>query len=290
MSSIHEVVESTGDVVNTNTEPIEDSGPVEQSEVSNTAEGGGATESLYSDDGKDWGDEPTPIPSPTKELKNLAAKVNEFGNGMKTMEDVMGIIVVKLNELVNQNQQLRLQIQQQSQVQSQQNQEPKYADVVKDDGALQPVVEEPSPPEEASISTIIAEFCRVFGKSIPNKKEDLSTKQVLILERYFTTTTYRKVIATVNSSIEGVFYSKTLIVGDHIESASDFYIRKCIINILQFMYGVFHSKFDIGRLDEDILISGFIKSGIIERGEDSPVKITGLGHKWGTVILEQFNC
>ncbi len=141
MSSIHEVVESTGDVVNTNNEPIEDSGPVEQSEVSNTAEGGGATESLYSDDGKDWGDEPTPIPSPTKELKNLAAKVNEFGNGMKTMEDVMGIIVVKLNELVNQNQQLRLQIQQQSQVQSQQNQEPKYADVVKYDGALQQVVE-----------------------------------------------------------------------------------------------------------------------------------------------------
>ena len=289
MSSIHEVVESTGDVVNTNNEPIEDSGPVEQSEVSNTAEGGGATESLYSDDGKDWGDEPTPIPSPTKELKNLAAKVNEFGNGMKTMEDVMGIIVVKLNELVNQNQQLRLQIQQQSQVQSQQNQEPKYADVVKYDGALQQVVEEPSPPEEASIDNIVDEFHKVFGSNIPSKG-GLSERQEAILARYFTTTTYRKVIATVNSSIEGVFYSKTLIVGDHIESASDFYIRKCIINILQFMYGVFHSKFEIGRLDEEILINSFIKSGVIERGETSPVKITGLGHKWGTVILEQFNC
>jgi hypothetical protein len=289
MSSIHEVVESTGDVVNTNTEPIEDSGPVEQSEVSNTAEGGGATESLYSDDGKDWGDEPTPIPSPTKELKNLAAKVNEFGNGMKTMEDVMGIIVVKLNELVNQNQQLRLQIQQQSQVQSQQNQEPKYADIVKDGATQQRVVEEPSPPEEPSIDNIVDEFHKVFGSNIPSKG-GLSERQEAILARYFTTTTYRKVIATVNSSIEGVFYSKTLIVGDHIESASDFYIRKCIINILQFMYGVFHSKFEIGRLDEEILINSFIKSGVIERGETSPVKITGLGHKWGTVILEQFNC
>ncbi len=56
------------------------------------------------------------------------------------------------------------------------------------------------------------------------------------------------------------------------------------------MYGVFHSKFEIGRLDEEILINSFIKSGVIERGETSPVKITGLGHKWGTVILEQFNC
>jgi hypothetical protein len=274
MSSNQEVVAPTGEVIAPANEVNE---PIEDSEPSNTVEGGEVAESLYSEDGNEWGNEPTPISSPAKEYKDLASKLSDISGEMKSMTDVMNIMMSKLHEVVCQNKMLKLHLQQGH----------KYADAVKDDGVRQPVVEEPSPPEEPSISTIIAEFCRVFGKSIPSK-EGLSERQEAILARYFTTTTYRKVIATVNSSIEGVFYSKTLIVGDHIESASDFYIRKCIINILQFMYGVFHSKFEIGRLDEEILINSFIKSGVIERGETSPVKITELGLKHGTAILEQF--
>jgi len=274
MSSNHEVVASTGDVIAPANEVNE---PIEECDASNTAEGGEVAESLYSEDGNEWGNEPTPISSPSKEYKDLAAKLSDISGEMKTMTDVMSLMMSKLHEVVCQNEMLKLQLQPGH----------KYADVVKDGGARQPVVEEPSPPEEASIANIVNEFRKVFGENIPSK-EGLSERQEAILARYFTTTTYRKVIATVNSSIEGVFYSKTLIVGDHIESASDFYIRKCIINILQFMYGVFHSKFEIGRLDEEILINSFIKSGVIERGETSPVKITELGLKYGTAILEQF--
>ena len=274
MSSNQEVVAPTGEVIAPANEVNE---PIEDSEPSNTVEGGEVAESLYSEDGNEWGNEPTPISSPAKEYKDLASKLSDISGEMKSMTDVMNIMMSKLHEVVCQNKMLKLHLQQGH----------KYADAVKDDGVRQPVVEEPSPPEEPSISTIIAEFRKVFGKNIPSKG-GLSERQEAILVRYFTTTTYRKVIATVNSSIEGVFYSKTLIVGDHIESASDFYIRKCIINILQFMYGVFHSKFEIGRLDEEILINSFIKSGVIERGETSPVKITELGLKHGTAILEQF--
>ena len=295
MSSNHEVVEPTAEVnepANEVNEPIKYSGPVEHSDASNTTEGGGVAASLYSEDGKDWGDEPTPIPSPTKELKNLADKVSELGGEMKTMNDIMTLIISKLDGVVAQNAQYQTQLQNERL-----HQEPKYADIVKDGVAPPQVVEKPSPPEEPyppeepSIDNIVAEFCGVFGRSIPGKVSDLIDKQRAVLQRFFTTTSHDNgVYYSVKEPSQGILNSKTLIIKGVMESPNSFYSRKCIINILQFMYGVFHYKFDIGRLDKEILIGGFIKSGVIERGEDSSFKFTDLGHKCGTDILEQFNC